>query len=75
MFADSYFDRYADAMQESAHRRANANAGDLVTKVEESPYGGFRVRSVPADFYVDQIADGPGMFLGGLTRRWPELAR
>ena len=39
MFADSYFDRYADAMQESAHRRANANAGDMVTKVEESPYG------------------------------------
>jgi hypothetical protein len=37
-------------------------------------YGGFRVRSMPADFCVDQIADGPGVLMGGLRRRWPELA-
>lgn len=74
MFADSFHDKLADAMNEATRRRTDPAARDLVTKPEESPYGGYRVRSMPADFYVDQIADGPGVFSGGLRRRWPELA-
>lgn len=68
MFADTFHDRLSDAMTEAARRRADPSARDLVTQVGESPYGGYRVRSMPADFYVDQIADGPGIF-GGTLRR------
>ncbi len=74
MFADTFHDNKADAMKEVARRRGDPAARDLVTRVQESPYGGYRVRSMPADFYVDQIADGPGIFGDGRSRRWPELA-
>jgi hypothetical protein len=74
MFADTFHDHLADAMKEAARRRADPAARELVTRVDDSPYGGYRVRSVPADFYVDQIADGPGVFGAGLRRPWPELA-
>jgi hypothetical protein len=74
MFADTFHDHLADAMKEANRRRAEPGARDLVTRVDESPYGGYRVRSMPADFYVDQIADGPGIFTSGLRRHWPELA-
>lgn len=73
MFADTYHETLADAMKEASRRRSDPAGRDLVTKVDESPYGGFRVRSMPADFYVDQIADGPGIVGGGFGRRWPEL--
>jgi hypothetical protein len=73
MFSDSFHTRLADAMKEASRRRADPKARDLITRVEESPYGGYRVRSMPADFYVDQIADGPGMFSGS-RRLWPEIA-
>ena len=60
-------------MKEASLRRTNPADHELVTKVEESPYGGYRVRSIPADFYVDQIADGPNTMGGWMSRRWPEL--
>jgi hypothetical protein len=72
MFADTFHQHMADAMKEVSRRRSDPASRDLVTRVEESPYGGYRVRSVPADFFVDQIADGPSTFFA--TRRWPELA-
>ena len=74
MFADSFHERFAEAMAEAARRRAAPQADELVTRVERSPYGGFRVRSVPADFFVDQLVDGPASFSGGSGRRWAELA-
>jgi hypothetical protein len=74
MFADTFHDRIADAMAEAANRRADPRSSGMITRVETSAYGGYRVRSMPADFVVDQLADGPGMFSGGLRGRWPELA-
>jgi len=74
MFADAFHDSLADATKEAARRRTGLAARDLVTRIEKSPYGGYRVRSMPADFYVDQIADGPSLFGSGLRCRWPELA-
>ena len=73
MFADTFHDTKAAAMKEVARRRADPASRDLVTRVEDSPYGGYRVRSMPADFYVDQLADGPGIFSGGRSHRWLEL--
>ena len=76
MFADTFQDRLADARVEADRRRADKNGYDLVTKVETSPYGGYRVRSMPADYYVDRIADDPGILpAGGWGQRWAELAR
>ena len=57
--SDSFHKTLAEAMQEAARRRSNPASKDFLTRVEPSPYGGFRVRSFPADLFIDQLADGP----------------
>jgi hypothetical protein len=72
MFSDTFHKTMQDAMDEVARRRADPRGMELVTRVERSPYGGgYRVRSMPADFYVDMIADGPmPISTGDIRRRW-----
>jgi len=59
--ADAFFASLSEAMGEAKRRRANPDIKDYLTRVEESPYGGYRVRSFPAELYVDQLADGPAV--------------
>jgi hypothetical protein len=59
MFSDTFHDTIAQAMEEVARRRSDPQGKELVTRVERSPYGGYRVRPMPADFYVDLLSDGP----------------
>ena len=59
MLADSFHETMADAMREASHRRSNPIFREFLTKVEPSRYGGYRVRSYPADLFIDQLADGP----------------
>jgi hypothetical protein len=74
MFPDSFHDNLADALEEVAKRRADPQSKDLITRVERSGYGGLRVRSLPAEFYIDLLADGPMPISGNATRRhWAEL--
>lgn len=57
MFADTFHDSLTDAIAEVQRRRKDAEAEQLITRIVESPYGGFRVRSIPAEFIIDQMAD------------------
>ena len=45
-----------EALEEVARRRATKAAG-TITKYERSPYGGYRVYSVEADVFVDDLLD------------------
>ena len=55
LYRDSYHDSLDDAVREAHSRKA---AGEpIITKVEESPYGGWRVRSISAEFAIDFMAD------------------
>lgn len=56
--ADAYFESQRDAVAEACSRRQKAESVDLLTRVMPSPFGGFVVRSMPADFYAELIADG-----------------
>jgi hypothetical protein len=73
MFADTFHEKLVDAMNEASRRRAHPDGKGFVTRVERSPYGGYRVRSLPAEFYVDQLADGPAVLPIRLLRRWADL--
>ncbi len=57
MFADTFHKTLSAAMAEVKRRRAQGRAELLITRIEESPYGGFRVRSFPAEFMIDDLAD------------------
>lgn len=59
--SDTFHATMAEAMEEASRRRANPVFKDFLTRVEPSPYGGFRVRSFPAELFVDQLADGPSV--------------
>jgi len=67
--ADAYFDDLKEAIEEARHRRARHTEG-VITRVQRSPYGGYRVRSMPAEFVVDLMADGIPL---PWERRQPEL--
>ena len=56
--ADAYFDDLKDALDEAHERRAIYKTEGVITHVQESPYGGYRVRSIPADFIIDLMVDG-----------------
>ena len=60
MFADTFHTTLREAMEEAGQRRSSSDGGSYLTNVERSPYGGFRVRSIPAELYVDQLIEGSG---------------
>jgi hypothetical protein len=59
MFADSFCDTLTAAMAEVDRRRSQNRGEQMITRIEDSPYGGFRVRSFPAEFIVDSVSE-PG---------------
>lgn len=63
---DVFCGTLGEAMAEIGRRKRGANADGMITRFEESPYGGYRVYSVPADFAVDELVDPiyPGARIG-----------
>lgn len=57
--ATAYFDSREEALQEVRRRKAEPNDDNILVRYERTGYGNWRVYSVPADFVVDSIADGP----------------
>jgi hypothetical protein len=53
---DAFFETYHEALREAQRRKA-ASVDSMITRIEESPYGGYRVWSMPADVYVDLLSD------------------
>ncbi len=45
-----------EARKEMERRRA-ADSEGVIVKCDKSPYGGFRVYSIPVDSYVDDLLD------------------
>jgi len=54
-FADTFHDSMEDAFRDAQVRKMGAEP--VIVTVEPSPYGGWRVRSLPAEFAVDMMSD------------------
>ena len=56
---DSFRDFHCDTIEEAFAelRRRKTTAQGIITRLEESPYGGYRVFSVPVELFVDDLAD------------------
>ena len=54
---DGYYDSIEEAYEESRRRKASPPADDAVTRVVESPYGGFRVFTISMEFAIDVLGD------------------
>lgn len=56
-FQDVYCDTIHEVFAEIRRRRSSPDAEGLVTRFEESRYGGYRVYSMDAEFFVDELVD------------------
>ena len=54
---DFYCDTIDEAIAESRRRKSSPVTGGMITRIEESPYEGWRVRTVDAELFVDQLAE------------------
>ena len=62
MFPDAFFDGFTEARKELERRQLLSAQGEAtISKMEESPYGGFRVWSMPTDVYIDLLSEGFGV--------------
>ena len=64
MIVDSYARTREEADEEARRRRQDPAFAEYVTKIEPSPYGGFRVHSVSVEWIVDGLIDGPAVMPG-----------
>ena len=57
LFTDFYCDKVDAAFEEINRRKAMQGTESIITRYEESPYGGFRVYSMSAEVFVDDLVD------------------
>lgn len=57
LLPDAYCDTIDDVFAEIRRRKALPGAETAITRFEESPYGGYRVYSVDAEFVVDELVN------------------
>lgn len=57
LIADSYHDTRREAFEEASRRKAAPVAPDAVTRIEESPYGGYRVYTVSLSVAMEVFTD------------------
>ncbi len=58
MFADAYFDSLDEALDELHQRRSDPASQGILSRMEKSPYGGYRVWSITAEMYAEMLVDG-----------------
>lgn len=46
-------------MQEASRIRLATKDADVLVKVDESPYGGYRIKVIPIDIIVDVVEHSP----------------
>ena len=64
LIPDTYVDTMEEALDEVAKRRMGSAAADSLTRIVESPYGGFRVFSVSRTLAIElftAMADSQGL--------------
>ena len=54
---DFYCETIDEVFEEIRRRKSSPGAEGTITRFEESRYGGYRVYSVDAEFFVDELAD------------------
>lgn len=52
---DVYFDTLDEAFQELQRRRASHE--NMISRVNDSRYGGYVVHSIPVDLFIDELAE------------------
>ena len=57
LIADSYHDTRQEAFEEASRRKASPVAPDAVTRIDESPYGGYRVYTVSFSLAMEVFTD------------------
>ena len=64
---DAYFATRHEAFEEVCRRKASPVVPDAVTRLDESPYGGFRVYTVSLSHAMEMFADftEAGVSVGG----------
>jgi hypothetical protein len=62
LLTEKYFNDHRQALEEAAKIRASSKEGEVIVRIDESPYGGYRIRVVPIDV-ADYV---PSIF----NRRW-----
>ncbi len=62
--AAAYFETKDEALQEVRKRKSRSSDTAMLVRCEQTGYGTWRVLSVPADFVIDSMADGPVPFAG-----------
>ena len=54
---DVHCDTIDEVLEEIRRRKSSPGAEGVITRFEESPYGGYRVYSVDAEILVDELAN------------------
>lgn len=60
---DTFHDTMQEAMEERRRRKAEGT-GAYVVRIDPSGHGGYRVRSIPTELFVDEIAESITTFGG-----------
>lgn len=68
MLPDFYCKTYEEAAEELRRRKASPAGQDMVHRILDSPYGGYRLQSQDAELYFELLAEGPAIAIG-LDRR------
>ena len=74
IFPDVHFDNYADAYAEARRRRLDVSSGEaIITRIEDSPYGGYKVWSMPLEVYADLLSENfnTGLLVSGRLPKIP----
>jgi len=57
LIADSHHDTRQEALEEASRRKTSPVAPDAVTRIDESPYGGYRVYTVSLRVAMEVFTD------------------
>ncbi len=70
LIPDSHVATHREAFEEAARRKASPVAPDAVTRLEESPCGGYRVYTVSMNLAMEMFADfaEAGVAVGGSAK-------
>lgn len=71
---DACFDTQDDALDEVRRRRSDPDKADMIVRCEQTGYGNWLVRSIPADLIVEALADGPSVDMTAFGTRQSKSA-
>lgn len=61
--SEAYYETQEEALEEVRRRRSSGGDDAMLVRCERTGYGNWRVVSIPAEFVVDTVADGPSLDL------------